>query len=305
MQISIIIPVYNRADRIAATIRSIGLASHPQCELIVVDDGSSDESASVACATLDQDGLGSRSQVLRQLNGGPGSARNAAAAKATGQFLAFLDSDDRWLPWTVPAISDAINQHPLVPILFLQTVDVAPDEDIADLSNSEPVKALEFADYTAAATAQWGLRYGACNLVMRRDVFLSIGGFSSTERNAEDSDLILRSAGFGPCVVLTRCPLVVHAKGSEDALTADLDGGIRGLEFCLSQYRSGEYPDTVVSPLRIFAWSAITLIRKAFKAGEVRRAYSLLARYSWIICRGGAARKLVRLVLTPALVRAP
>jgi GT2 family glycosyltransferase len=293
--------VYNRADRIAAAINSVGLKAFADCELIVVDDGSLDDSADVAHRALD----GMSAQLMRQANGGPGSARNLGAAQASGTYLAFLDSDDRWFPWTLAAIRDEIARHPDVAMVFLQTVDVVPDANLSAIAalDSQPTIAQVFPDYTAAAIAQWGLRYGACNLVMRRDVFTALAGFCTEVRNAEDSDLILRGARFGPCVVLTGRPLVAHAKGADDALTANLEGGLRGLEFCIARNRAGRYPQTAVNPVRIFAWSAITLIRKAFQTGDLRCAYGLLARYAWLICRGGAARKLVRLVLTPALGR--
>ena len=298
-----ILPVFNRADRIGAAINSIGLSAFADCELIVADDGSSDNSADAALAVLDDEVPNARTQVLRQENGGPGSARNLAAAQASGRFLAFLDSDDRWFPWTLAVIRDVTSKYPHAAMFFLQTIDVAPDDTSATQSGDQPLETKVFPDYTAAATAQWGLRYGACNLVMRRDVFEAIGGFCTEVRNAEDSDLILRGTGSGSCVVLTGRPLVAHAKGCNDALTADLEGGMKGLEFCLARNQAGKYPATAVNPRQIFAWSAITLIRKAFQAGELRHAYGLLLRYAWLICRGGAARKLVRLVLTPALAR--
>ena len=92
VRVSVIIPVHNGARYLAQAIESVlaqDLAAH---EIIVVDDGSTDESASIA------GGFGSLVRVLRQTQRGPNAARNAGVSAATGAFLAFLDADDLWAP---------------------------------------------------------------------------------------------------------------------------------------------------------------------------------------------------------------
>lgn len=87
--ISVIIPVYNRDRYLAEAIESILAQTYPAIELIVVDDGSSDRTAEVAQSY----------PVIYhyQINGGISAARNAGIGLATGEFLAFLDSDDIWV----------------------------------------------------------------------------------------------------------------------------------------------------------------------------------------------------------------
>ncbi|PSB57682.1 glycosyltransferase family 2 protein [Chamaesiphon polymorphus CCALA 037] len=87
--VSVIIPVYNRERYLAEAIESVLAQTYPAIELIVVDDGSSDRSAEIAC-----------SYPVRyhyQPNAGMSAARNAGIALSTGRFLAFLDSDDIWV----------------------------------------------------------------------------------------------------------------------------------------------------------------------------------------------------------------
>ena len=95
-RVSIITPSYNSAETIDATLASVRAQTFADWEMLVVDDCSTDDSAArvAAVATLDP-----RIRLLRQAkNGGPAAARNRALAEARGDFVAFLDADDLWLP---------------------------------------------------------------------------------------------------------------------------------------------------------------------------------------------------------------
>lgn len=93
MKISVIIPTYNRAKTVVHALQSVLWQTHPKVEIIVVDDGSDDETTTVLEPFSD------RILYLRQCRRGPSAARNAGAAASSGEWLAFLDSDDLWLPW--------------------------------------------------------------------------------------------------------------------------------------------------------------------------------------------------------------
>jgi glycosyltransferase involved in cell wall biosynthesis len=90
VSISVIIPAYNSAAYIEAALQSALEQTYPPSEIIVIDDGSADDTAAKA---------GSYPvRVLRQRNGGPAAARNAGIREATGEWIAFLDADDSWIP---------------------------------------------------------------------------------------------------------------------------------------------------------------------------------------------------------------
>ena len=93
MKVSIIIPLYNKAPYVRRALDSIAAQTFADFETIVVDDGSTDEGPEIAAAYPD-----ARLRLIRQDNAGPGAARNAGIAQARGEFLAFLDADDEWLP---------------------------------------------------------------------------------------------------------------------------------------------------------------------------------------------------------------
>ncbi len=90
--ISVIMPAYQSEAFIARSIRSAQLQTISPLEILVVDDGSQDNTAAAAAA------CGDLVRVIRQTNGGPASARNTGAREARGEWLAFLDADDGWVP---------------------------------------------------------------------------------------------------------------------------------------------------------------------------------------------------------------
>jgi glycosyltransferase involved in cell wall biosynthesis len=94
--VSVIIPTYNRAYCLGATVDSALAQTHCEVEVLVVDDGSSDHTREFV---LDQYRHEPRVRYLYQENTGVSGARNHGLRAAQGDFIAFLDSDDLWLPW--------------------------------------------------------------------------------------------------------------------------------------------------------------------------------------------------------------
>jgi glycosyl transferase family 2 len=110
VSVSVVIPTFNCAAYLAEAVRSVLDQTHPAAEIIVVDDGSTDDTASVVAT------FGGSVTYLRQDNAGVAAARNAGLARATGQFIAFLDADDFWAP-------DKLRMQ-------LAVMDICPDVDL-------------------------------------------------------------------------------------------------------------------------------------------------------------------------------
>ncbi len=119
--VSAVIPTYNRAACVGEAIES-ALAQSVAChEVIVVDDGSIDETPSVVSS------FGDRVRTIRQENGGVSAARNTGIRAATGNWIAFLDSDDLWVPERIEMLVDAARTYPQIVLhagdCLLQTRD--------------------------------------------------------------------------------------------------------------------------------------------------------------------------------------
>jgi glycosyltransferase involved in cell wall biosynthesis len=104
---SVVIPAYNTADTLGEAIDSVLAQTRQDFEIIVVDDGSSDDTAAVA------EGFGDRRiRVYRQENAGPSAARNRGIAEALGEYVSSLDSDDLWLPDYLAEMGRALEENP-------------------------------------------------------------------------------------------------------------------------------------------------------------------------------------------------
>ncbi|MCD8295943.1 MAG: glycosyltransferase [Prevotella sp.] len=104
---SVVIPLYNMADTIKRTINSALNQTCQDFEIIVVDDGSKDNSASIAQEIDDN-----RITVIRQPNGGVSVARNNGMEHANGQFITFLDADDEYMPEHLETLKRLIDTYP-------------------------------------------------------------------------------------------------------------------------------------------------------------------------------------------------
>ncbi len=111
--ISVIVPVYNVEAYIVQAVRSVLAQTYPHFELIIVDDGSPDRSIEI-CQQFDDP----RIKIIRQKNRGLAGARNTGIRHAQGDYLAFLDADDLWLPEKLAKHREHLDSHPQVGVSF-------------------------------------------------------------------------------------------------------------------------------------------------------------------------------------------
>jgi glycosyltransferase involved in cell wall biosynthesis len=121
--ISVIIPTYNRAHFIQEALQSVLQQSHPAHEIIVVDDGSKDNTPALA------EQFPPSVRYIRQTNAGPSSARNRGMRAATGNWIAFLDSDDLWVPEKLASQVEFLEKFPQVDFLFADMSIINDGED--------------------------------------------------------------------------------------------------------------------------------------------------------------------------------
>ena len=122
MHFSVVIPTYNRVHLLARTLESVWRQRFTDYEVVVVDDGSKDGTQAYL------QGLGNKVWVIKQVNSGPGAARNIGVREAQGDYVAFFDSDDLWFTWTLDVFARAIQEHRCPHILggkFVEFTDEA------------------------------------------------------------------------------------------------------------------------------------------------------------------------------------
>src|SRR5947209_1378099 len=158
MLFSVIIATYNRAKFLQATLESVRLQEFKDYETIVVDDGSTDETLSVL---KEHPWV----RVLRQKNKGPGAARNYGASQARAEYIAFLDSDDLWFPWTLDVFARLIREKQAPSILSGRLLEFRHESEVV-FAREESVRAAAFADYLAASSG--GYFVGAGMAVVKR-----------------------------------------------------------------------------------------------------------------------------------------
>jgi len=188
LSISAVIPTYNRAHLIKDALESIHAQSCPVSEIIVVDDGSNDDTEAVVTQWATDRNIAV--VYLKQDNAGGNVARNRGVEAAKGQFIAFLDSDDTWDVEKFSKQIAVFNTHPNAGAVYCGVRESIIGSDIPAEIPSRPypqgqlLDALLISDVTAPTS---------CYMV-RRDVFETTGLFDTTLQARQDWDMWIRIA---------------------------------------------------------------------------------------------------------------
>lgn len=175
--ISAIIPVFNGAEFIEEAINSVLFQTYPNIEIIVIDDGSMDDSEIKISAYKNI-------KYKKQLNVGPAAARNLGCQFASGEFLAFLDQDDMWLPNKIEKQVDLFLKFPSLEFVLCH------QQIIFDKRNLRLppylVKQIDAAMYRAVPS------YSPSALLVKRRLLESLGGFSAHHPFYSETDFFIR-----------------------------------------------------------------------------------------------------------------
>jgi len=206
-QVSVVIPTLNRAKWLGRAIQSVLDQTHPVHEIIVVDDGSNDGTRDMVC-----DNFSERVKYYFQENHGVSHARNTGIQKAGGNWIAFLDSDDQWLPDKLQQQIAALEKNPQY--RFCHTNEIW-------IRNGKRVNPMNKHDKSG------GFIYRKClplcvispsSALVRRDVFDELGLFDDTLPVCEDYDYWLRYCSRYPVIYVESPQLIKHG-GHQDQLS--------------------------------------------------------------------------------------
>jgi GT2 family glycosyltransferase len=242
--VSVVIPTHNRAPIIGSAIESALSQTHRNLQIVIADDGSSDDTRSVV------ESYGSRLTYVHQKNAGVSSARNLGLRHASGEFVALLDSDDRWLPWKIEAEVAALRRHPEAGIVW---TDMAAVDETGRLVHPRHLRLMYRAygkidmdktlqqvdtlgdltpeaprDFASAAVREGDLFSAillgnlihTSTVLFRRSWLERTGGFDeSFARTGEDYEFYIRLCSAGPAVFID-APSTVYRIGAADQLTS-------------------------------------------------------------------------------------
>jgi glycosyltransferase involved in cell wall biosynthesis len=204
--VSVIIPTYNRGWIVTEAIESVLAQDFSDYELILVDDGSDDRTPEILAAYKE------RITVIRQANRGVSAARNRGIAAAAGRLIAFLDSDDLWLPQKLTAQVEFFAQHPDAVICQTEErwvrngVRVNPKKRHLKFSGMIFERSLALCLVSPSA------------VMIKKALFDAVGVFDEDLPACEDYDLWLRISCRYP-VDLIKTPLIVKRGGHADQLS--------------------------------------------------------------------------------------
>ena len=216
MKLSVILPVYNRADSLGPAIASVLDQTRPAHEVIVIDDGSTDDLTAALAPFKD------RIRVLRQENAGVAAARNTAAQAATGDWLTFQDSDDLWSPDHLAVAARDLKGAGADVVAHLGDVTYTGagyTESLFDIKQrSFPAEHAERLDDPLPLVISGMTLQGAA---IRRDAFIALGGFDTGMRMLSDTAFFCQLALEGPFLVTGKSVAEIRRlEGDEEAITS-------------------------------------------------------------------------------------
>jgi GT2 family glycosyltransferase len=245
--VSVIVPTYNRAHLVARTIESVLRQTYQSIEIVIVDDGSKDDTEAVI-----QKGYGSEPRVryFKKENGGPASARNAGMERACGDYVALLDSDDTWHPWKLDLQIRCMERLPELGMTWTDMQMIGPDGQVVHerhlrkmytayrlftdeqiFARAIPLREIapDLTDVVGDAKLRTGNIFSkmvmgnlvhTSTVVLRRERLARVKGFNTELRySGEDFDFHLRTAREG-MVGLLDLSTIRYQQGLPDRLTA-------------------------------------------------------------------------------------
>lgn len=248
-RVSVVIPTFNRASLMCRAVDSALGQSHDNMEVVIVDDGSTDDTRAV----VERRYAGEpRVKYIQVENGGVSRARNIGIAAATGDFVGFLDSDDYWLPWKTELQLKCLELHPEAGMIWtdMDAINEAGDvihprylrkmypahdalvaEGIPLFTTTRPITARELG--MPGLTAEFALGCGdifsqmiigsvvhTSTVLLRRERLNKVRGFREDLKvSGEDYDFHLRTCREGP-VAFADIPTIGYTVGRSDQLTA-------------------------------------------------------------------------------------
>ena len=184
--VSVVLPTYNRGAIVLQSVQSVLDLEEQNFEIIAVDDGSQDDTVGIL-AKLDHPRL---TVISLAGNRGAGFARNAGITLSRAPYVAFLDSDDLWLPGRLEQPVSVLRRHPNVGVVL----SAFTTEKKRKLTHHQMPSRLYEGEEFERLVARHVLQPTTSGLTVRKDLLMTVGGFNAALRWMEDRDLVMRTA---------------------------------------------------------------------------------------------------------------
>lgn len=287
MSISAVIPAYNAGRFIGDAVESIRRQGPAVSEIIIVDDGSTDNTDEVVAA------LGSDIQYVRQENAGPSAARNLGIKLANSSWIAFLDADDVWSPNKIAEQMAVFQAYPDVGLVAsdMAEIDIAGNVLVPSLLEAHDL--LSFFQRLDGSPVPHALRklieknfIPTGTVITKRKLLLELDGFKPDIRYGEDLELWVRIAAHAPIVCLPRVHMLRRQHGSNATqatapMLRDLVKVMQNLRaVCGAEMRTqGAAPDALVARA-LFDLGYWHFTAKEFETARIAFDQSLCAKPS-------------------------
>jgi glycosyltransferase involved in cell wall biosynthesis len=206
LKVSVIIPTYNRAELLREAIESVLAQTYQDFELLVVDDGSTDQTCELVAE------YGERITYIFQKNRGVSSARNLGIRSATAGLIAFLDADDLWLPKKLEQQVAIMEHHPDLQLCHTEEIWIRRGVRVNPKKKHQKYSGFIF-QYCLPLCV-----ISPSSVMIRRTLFAKVGYFDERLLACEDYDLWLRITKDYP-VYFIEAPLLIKRGGHPDQLS--------------------------------------------------------------------------------------
>lgn len=269
--VSVILPAHNAGGTLLRALESAAAQTYPNLQIVLVDDGSSDETSAIARAW---NRLPVAIERLERQSGAA-AARNRAMALAQGDYIAFLDSDDEWLPEKTALQMAAFLADPSLGFVSCESWMVDGGGRVRGLLNDGRPR--------ASGPDAWKiLLHHPCiatpSVIARRDLALSLGGFDTSLAIGEDQDLWIRLALSAPVAHLPRELVRVHERADSLSRREYRNTAAITLPMILRHLRANRSRLTMREARAIRAARYAALGRNAYLAGHFFQGAALLLK---------------------------
>ncbi len=232
--VSVVIPAYNVEKYIKRAIDSVLSQTRTVDEIIVVDDGSTDRTTDLVRE------YGRQVKLFSQQNAGPSAARNLGISKSSGDYLAFLDADDIWLPEKIELQLEAIHKHPGNPWCFtnLKVHNCSDGKDNIHIDPETVARIVSHDTVSAFTLLKNGIDICPSVLLISRNVLIDIGCFEKALRYGEDIDLYLKTAYRHEKILFIDIPLVSYTTARQGSATGNTnqEAIVKNLTFLMDKH---------------------------------------------------------------------